>query len=70
MRVILKMIYTFDYEIYVEEMFLNVLCKEKLPPKREWGGLLAGKGNAVFLGDGTNLLNGQIIILSDVFQYL
>ena len=30
----------------------------------------AGKGNAVFLGDGANLLNGQLIVLGNVLQDL
>lgn len=31
---------------------------------------LAGKGNAVFLGNGANLSNGKIIVFCNIFYYL
>ena len=40
---------------------MEVKRKKKTPA--EAGGFLAGKGNAVFLGDGANLLNGQFVLL-------
>ena len=42
--------------------------KEKLPPEREE--VLARQGNAVFLGNGTNLFHSKLIVPGDVLKHL
>lgn len=43
--------------------FLATSCKKKSRRSGSEGYSLAGKGNAVFLGDRTNLLHGQLVVL-------